>query len=266
MHGQWHETHVPKCARKILSQAGLELLCTSSGEKKPMSHIAHAYLIHYTRNINRLSFQREQLPRLLGLNVSVVTSYDADVLNETIRGCLLGPPPEPTWRDVRTPESAPYASQSIKLYVALWDMAIRSFESALVLEDDAMVRPHHLPRLEGALSSLAGNFSVVHAGGYMSSGLDSLALGTHMKPTSLRHRPGCMMAAVGNVISARGVLNLLSCLPIVAEIDRTLSDSRLCGGQGPGHWYVKQYAFVPAPLPQTRRESIPRDFNKSFAT
>mmetsp|Transcript_7894 Transcript_7894/g.17311 ORF Transcript_7894/g.17311 Transcript_7894/m.17311 type:complete len:299 (+) Transcript_7894:2-898(+) len=237
------------CARRFLSQPGLLIpLCAEADYAgSSLSGVTHAYLIHYTRNVHRLSVQRQQ-HRELKINTSIVTAYDAEQLSNSVRKCLLGAPPEGVegWPDLRKPENTPYASQSVKLYVALWDMVARALPMALILEDDAAVRPQYLPLLRHALQKLAGNFTVVHAGSYHAKGSDLLKLGLHPKPPVMRYRSGGMMAATGSVLSARGAWHVLLCLPIVAPIDRALSDSFTCSGSAPDQWYVKQYAFVPS--------------------
>lgn len=239
----------PSCALQFLSRPDLLTpLCsppsTDLGSSKPALSVSHAYMVHYTRNYRRMLFQLFQMPQL-GLNVSVVTGFDADELDGAARACLLGSPPSAGLRDIREPSSAPYASQTIKLYVALYDMAVRrNLSSALILEDDAQVRTQYLPLLEAALQKLAGNYTILHAGSYSRSGGDAYPIGLHIKPRP-QWRVGGMMAAVGTVISARGAAWLLGCWPIVAAIDVTLSDNRVCGGRAPNQWYRKRYAFVP---------------------
>ena len=112
---------LPSCARQLLSRPGtLRPLvrapqcagCTN------LSSVAHAYLLHYKRNVERYAFQRMQLRRL-GLNVSVVAGYDAEDVDEAVRACVLRP---------GSRMAAPYVSQTLKLYAALADMVANTFD------------------------------------------------------------------------------------------------------------------------------------------
>ena len=75
-----------RCARHIFSQqdALQPLVSFSASYETNLTSVSHAYLIHYTKNRQRLSFQKTQLSRL-GVNTSVVVGYDAEAISESVR-------------------------------------------------------------------------------------------------------------------------------------------------------------------------------------
>ena len=269
---------LPTCARELLTRPGLlqPFVTTPRCEGcTNLSSVAHAYLIHYTLNKQRYAYQKEQLPRL-GLNVSLVTGFDAGDIDEGVRSCVLR-------ADSRM--AASYVSQTLKLHVALHDMLTRGHDPVLVLEDDARILFDRLSPVNAALQQVRQrDFAVLFASTFSPSGFDSLGVGLHKKvSTSVpAHRGlGRTMPLVGAFVSARGTRHVLGSLPIVAEIDRTLSgavlfprssrpptavrasrraparctDALIPSAQQHGLWYVKldqrpKYAFLPS-LTQT---------------
>ena len=106
--------------------------------------VDHAYVLHYTRNARRLSMQREQLPQL-HIPFSIVTGYDREDIDGHHRACVLT-------RSARQDISrsinlhrmdSAYTSQVIKLLASLYDMMRHRQRTALIMEDDAIIRCPH---------------------------------------------------------------------------------------------------------------------------
>ena len=84
-----HMHHLRRCARLLLANGSIER--HARVYETPLTPLlSHAYLIHHTVNKQRRAFQLAQLPRL-GLPFSIVRGYDASVLDEHVRTCLLPP-------------------------------------------------------------------------------------------------------------------------------------------------------------------------------
>jgi hypothetical protein len=245
--------------------------------------VDHAYLIHYTGFPIRLMYQLQQLPRL-GLNLTIVTGYDYNHITGHNRACLLSDSPsqdaklgtgEDTERLNMHEMKSAYFSQTIKMYAALYDMLRAGHHSVLTMEDDAIVRFEHLPKLNAVLAKLeAKNWTMVFSGSYNPEGRDGLRDGFFSKDKV--HIPayrgaGRMMPAVGVITSARGAWHVLHSLPIQAPIDMALSDSRIVSSPRHGLYYFKPYCFTPGAfgttgifggesssnLPRTRRLTQP---------
>ena len=127
--------------------------------------VDHAYLIHYRRNVRRGAFQQEQM-RGLGLDVSMVTGYDREDIDSHNRACLLTTSRQYDMKISRyrsrmhAPEESSALSASIKLYAALFDLVAKGWRSALVLEDDVLIRWQHLPLLANVLRWMASGVPV----------------------------------------------------------------------------------------------------------
>lgn len=202
--------------------------------------VDQVYLIHYTRNLRRRRFQLEQLPRL-GVPLAIVTGYDADHIDARVRGCLL---------ESNSTLTAAYASQTIKLYAALYDMLIHCHRSVLVFEDDAVLRYQYLHSLALALGPLRkGNFSVLFAGSYSTDAKDFRATGLQRRSLARSHT---FLPAVGVAIAVPAARHILQALPVVAPIDATLSQKSLascpCGTRLTEHAREACYYLKPYPV------------------
>ena len=168
---------LPLCARHILSGCQLRHIPRRfSTVLTPL--LSRAYLIHHTRNVQRLKFQLRQLPRL-GLPLTIVAGFDANDLSDAVRRCVLDNRSAPDamfrrylWRRyapskaaAATPEQTledqprGYFSQSIKLYAAMLDMHLHPYQRlpTLLLEDDAVLR-YRLVRLHQLLCFASAGF------------------------------------------------------------------------------------------------------------
>ncbi|KAL1522811.1 hypothetical protein AB1Y20_017781 [Prymnesium parvum] len=176
--------------------------------------VQQSYLIHYTRNTRRKRFQLQQLP-LLGVELSIVTGYDAEQMTPHLRRCLL---------PANSSLALAYASQTLKLYVALYDMLSRCYRTVLVFEDDAVLRYEYLHSLALALGPMThGVYSLLFAGSYSVNGVDLNPVGLRPRSSSARR----FMPAIGVAIAAPAAAHVLHSLPIEAAIDATLSDAAL---------------------------------------
>lgn len=254
---------MPACAYGILRAANAlrPLYVPPLGTEPLLTHVDWAYIIHYTKNVERLKMQQAQSTRL-GLNVSVVVGYDAEAIlaDDRISRCML-------WSGANM--TAPYISQGIKLYIALFDMAHHGWNTALILEDDALVHWARLPMIDAAITTLNegnGSWSVLYSGSWSRSGFDSLPSG--LWPKDIRHvplyrGPGQPMPLLGVVLSAHGARHLLSSLPIRDHVDLLVSDTRHPSGNQSGQYFVKgsaanrtvRWAFSPN-LGETDAEAI----------
>ena len=102
------------------------------------------------------------------------------------------------------------------------------------------------------------DFSVLFAGSFGGS-FDHLAVGLKLKDETnvpWTRGIGRNMALSGAFVSLRGSRHILASLPIVAEVDRTLSDWTVPAGRQPGQYYIKlwtrpKYAFMPGVMAET---------------
>ena len=267
---------LPLCVQHVLAAGAAQLVAIEpEAGVAPQLPVDHAYLIHYSRNVRRLSFQQAQLPHL-GLNVSVVTAYDREDLNHA-RECTalidpLGPPLGWSNESIADPKHATILSPTLKLYVALWDMLARGWSRAIVFEDDVEVRWKYMATAaEAVLNASKGIYkfglqkrnprmSVLFLGSYNPTGWDHFCCddgrsANITKPKPPTWRTWGIMPAVAEVLSSRGAHHILQHgMPISRPIDWTLSDSKGATGNQSGHWVLKPYPFVPAA--RLRGESI----------
>lgn len=244
---------IPACARAMMANTSFERHYASAGVS-PMLAVDHVYVVHYTGNVRRGAYQKEQLAKM-GVDFSLVTGYDRDFLDGHDRACMLT-----TMRseDIKLPDNKTldmhmthpsYVSQVIKLYGALYDMLSRDFTSALIMEDDAVVKYENVPSLSTALRSpAAANFTIVYSGSYNPKGTDGLRAGFYPKDEKNipgYRGPGRMMPAAGCVLSVAGAAHLLENLPIRAPLDMTLSDWRVPAAPKHRSFVFKPFAFVP---------------------
>ena len=224
--------------------------------------ISHVYILHYTGNKVRRLYQEHQIPQL-GLNASIVTAFDHNEINASLRSCTALCDPanvgvsaggKDANISICSPVRAARLSASLKLYVALYDMAHRAFPAALVLEDDCRIVWVHLHALGIAVRNTSrapeSRLTIMFSSSYTPSGADGLCCAgdqahVHLRPND-RHGYG-LMPAVGVVITAEGARHLLHSLPIADHNDVLLSDRRGAAARQSGLWYVKPYAFLPAP-------------------
>ena len=240
------------CACHIFESCGLRRYDATTS--RPLLPVDAVYVLHYSRNTRRLDLQMEQLPRL-GVPFTIVAGCDREDIGAQHSACLLTKPTKalPAGVDERFGLhrlDAAYTSQVVKLMSALYDQLLRRLRTALVLEDDAVVRFEHLQGLAEKVKLMRGNFHIVYSGSYNPSGNDTLHNGFYRKdarhvPDDANRGPGRLMPAVGSVVSATGAAHLLRSLPLVAPIDMTLSDTRLPSAPREGAWVYKPYAFVP---------------------
>ena len=276
---------LPDCARLVLwrgTERMVPILPNTSSEW-PRMQVDHVYVIHYTRNHARLHAQRQQLPQL-GVGVSVVAAYDADEIDADVMRCMVpvaGRPFAHPWnlttyyfdpdgktrRDVTNVAGETHRrglSCTLKLYVALYDMVVRNqYRTALVLEDDAIVRWRYYDHINRALSELGDHsaFTILFACSYSSVGWDKLSTakgvyGLYTKTNDTRVVG--LMPACAEVLSARGAAHILNSLPILGRIDHTLSDRYYSSGSQPQQFYVKRYPFIPAMEFTEKSETVGR--------
>ena len=256
-----HHTPQEKLARLSISECAREIFLNCSFDRHtaeagvvPKLQVDHIYVLHYKGNTKRHAYQMQQLPQV-GVNFSLVTGYDRDEILPHNRACVLTNTPRLDLDlggnkslDMHTPDRPPYVSQVIKLYAALHDMLANGHTTALIMEDDAVVRFDNLPGLDKALGSLAGNYTIIYSGSYNPKGTDGLPGGLY--PKDLSHIPGYrgpgrMMPAVGCVLSVAGAAHVLETLPIRAPVDMSLSDWRVPSAPRHRSFVFKPYAFNP---------------------
>ena len=244
---------LPECAREMLLNCSMQHFTPSPSVAAPLLAVDHVYMVHYRGNDKRRAYQLQKLPQL-GVNFTLVTGYDRDWISGHNRACMLTNSPRldidvggNKTLDMHQINPA-YVSQVIKLYAALHDMLSSNYASALVMEDDAVIRFEHLPALDSALRSLQNNYTIVYSGSYNPKGTDSLKPGLYLK----NHEnipgyrgPGRMMPAVGCVLSVAGAAHILESLPIRAPVDMTLSDWRVPSAPQHRAWVFKPFAFTP---------------------
>ena len=270
------------CAREILHAGAKRLEPLHSAVSTPLLPVDHAYLIHYSRAKERRAFQLQQLP-LLGLNISVVMAYDRQEIGREVLACTglvdVGVPMLGTNLSIASEPA--YLSQSLKLHVALYHMAIHGWRVAMILEDDVVVRWEYVGFFGAAvLNATAGRdpagwlprakvhkwldrppvsaeygFSVLFGGSYDPGGNDMvccsdgpLANVTRPKPRDLRGFG--MMPISGAAITAASVQHVLRSLPFSNAYDIVLADSRVASGNQSGQWLIKPCAFVPSAVLQ----------------
>lgn len=222
-------------------------------DTQPLLPVDHAYIVHYQGNVRRKAYQLEQIPKL-GVGFTFVTGYDRDQIDGHNRACVLSNSPRLDI-DLGSNKSLDmhainpsYVSQVIKLFAALHDMLWSGHVTALVLEDDAVVRFEHLPQLATSLRSVYDNFTIVYSGSYNPKGTDSLPMGFY--PKDVAHIPayrgaGRMMPAVGCILSVAGASHVLESLPIRAPVDMSLSDWRVPSAPRHRAFVFKPFAFTP---------------------
>ena len=258
---------LPPCARAILSSGAQRLVPLRAALSTPLVPVDHIYLVHYTRAALRLSYQLVQLPRL-GLNISIVVPYDREEIDERILSCTALVDRRIAMQDSnRSIVTEPaYLSQSLKLYVALFDMVERGWRVAMIIEDDARIRWEILPTFAQAVRNATegidptqwlhplpsrNGFTVLFSGSYNPDGHDGFCCvdgpRAHIVRAKPRHwRRHGLMAIVGAAITAAGARHVVRSLPITDGYDVMLSDSRVASGSQAGQWVLKPYAFVPA--------------------
>ena len=262
---------LPECALEMLRNCSFDRFQPSQ-HAAPALPVDHAYVIHYTANVHRRAHQMRQLPKL-GIRYSFVTGYDRDYIDRRNRACVLTSSPRLDLDlggnkklDMHKANPA-YISQVIKLYAALYDMLASGHSSALILEDDAVIRGEGLPMLATAMKSLHGNYTIIYSGSYSPDGKDDLPYSLYPKDAShipSYRGPGRMMPAVGCILSAAGAAHVLRWgLPIRAPVDMTLSDSRVKAAPRHRAFVFKPYAFTPAAFGNSSSsfggEGIPSD-------
>ena len=256
--------NLPTCATNLLRACRMEHLEPTGLPMVPA--VEHAYLVAWSADKLRGTFQRMQLPAL-GLSVTVMLGYDADDLTDEHRECLFVPGARNT--TVFRPK---YQSQNnvMKLFAALLNMVDRSLRNALIFEDDAIVHFDRLPALNAAAAAAAANnFSIIHLSSYNPAGVDGMRTGFHPKALPyVNGRPTLMMPGVANLLSLHGarcarptaphslgtLTHSFSCcgrhavshgIPIVkAGLDMMLSDTRVPSAPQVGAYYLKPYPFT----------------------
>ncbi len=220
--------HLAPCAHSILLRGArhglMPLAPVADPEAAHWAHgtgIRHAYLLHYRGNTARRRYQELQLPSL-GINASIVTAYDKQDLDATVYAChaLCDPSDAGIFRSRSNQSSicdnvwAARFSASLKLYVALFDMAWRAFPAALILEDDVQIRWAEIASLGRAVRNTSSTaapadhrLAVLFSSSYSPTGHDSLCCEdgkhhVHLRPEN-RFGSG-LMPAVGVVVTARG--------------------------------------------------------------
>lgn len=286
-------TSMSPCAREILHAGARRLEPLHGAASTPLLPVDHAYLIHYTRAKERWAFQLQQLP-LIGLNISVVTAYDRQEIGRDVLACtgLVDVAVPMLGTNLSIASEPAYLSQSLKLHVALYHMAVCGWRVAMILEDDVRVRWEYLEFFgAGVLNATAGRdpaewlsrakahkwlgrppvsaeygFSVLFGGSYDPSGNDMiccddgpLANVTRPKPRDLRGFG--MMPISGAAITAAGAKHVLRSLPFSNAYDIVLGDSRVASGNQSGQWFIKPCAFVPSAVLQkgkvvTRQQQV----------
>ena len=261
----WSRVHnltgMSLCAQTVLHRGSLGLIPLPVDESYTAwghsSGIDHVYVLHYRGNPGRLAFQSAQVPQL-GINASVVASYDKQDLDGSLRSCKALISDSNSFgadTSITDVSRAAQLSASIKLYVALYDMARRALNTALILEDDAKIVWNRLDMLKFAIAntSLAqapNALRILFAGSYNKGGYDFLCCnygpGPYIYLRPRQFRGTGMMSAVGVVVTHAGMKHLLSNLPIRDNNDVLLSVAATRTGNQPGLWYVKPYPFIPA--------------------
>ena len=264
-----------ECARDMMRNCSFTRY-TADATQPNVLGIQHAYVIHYTGNVRRRTFQLQQLPKL-GVDYSLVTGYDRDFIDGHDRACMLSNSRRHDL-DLGGNKSLDmhlinpsYVSQVIKLFSALYDMLDHGWGMSLILEDDAVIRLEHLPSLAKNLQSVAGNFTIVYSGSYNPTGTDGLKMGFY--PKDYTHVPGYrgpgrMMPAVGCILSVAGAAHVLESLPIRAPVDMTLSDWRVPSSPKHRSFVSKPFAFTPGAFGTTGifgGEGIAGDLKKAAA-
>ena len=228
------------------------------------SGIEHVFLLHAAGNHIRLAFQQSQLPQL-GINTSIVGAFNKVDLGQAVRSCLhIASPHVFGWTksghenvSIADPRRSARLSASLKLYVALYDMARRALRTALILEDDVRIHWGRVDLLVAAVANATrapppNELRVLFAGSYAPSGWDPLccktdeqSLDVYVRLRPLETRGTGLMPATGVVVSAAGARHLLSHLPIRDNNDVLLSVASTMTGSQRGLWYMKPYPFSP---------------------
>jgi len=245
---------LPACAVEMMLNCSMERHePLAEAVAHPPLPIEHAYVLHYKGNVRRKAYQLAQVPKL-GVAFTLVLGYDRDEIDGHNRACMLSNSPRLDIElggnktlDMHALNPS-YISQVVKLFAALYDMLSGGHATALILEDDAVVRFEHLPSLATALHSLGSNYTIVYSGSYNPKGTDGLPAGLY--PKDAKHvpdyrGPGRMMPAVGCVLSVAGAAHVLDSLPIRAPVDMSLSDWRVPSAPRHRSFVFKPFAFTP---------------------
>jgi hypothetical protein len=156
------------CAHTILRNT--EMVTLNPLVHEPHLLVDRAYVLAYERGQagkQRAIFQRAQLP-WLGVDVRLVTGYDAQQLQPWHRECLFADS-HPA-NNATHPQQPMYVSQVLKMWAAFYDMWASAIRLGLIMEDDAVVHFGRLPALNIVLRTLAAcphaNKTILHLSTY----------------------------------------------------------------------------------------------------
>jgi len=261
---------MPPCALQLLHRGaryGLEPVSPISNDSTLQAWaagtgISHVYVLHYRGNPSRKAYQQVQIAQL-GLPASIVTAYDKQDIGAELRNCsaLCDRSNLGIFRalanqsSICSPEWSARLSASLKLYVAIFDMAWNGFAASLICEDDVKIIWQRLGYLSAAVRNTShipfpDRLTVLFSSSYSANGRDGLCCEDsqhHVHPRPDDRFGFGLMPAVGVVVSSTGARHLLESLPITDNNDVLLSDRRGPAGRQRGLWYSKPFTFVPAP-------------------
>ena len=229
------------CARSIFENCEMDHLHADRRFPRRLAAVEHAYMLVYSRDVHRLTFQRIQMP-MLGVDASLVTGYDLEELTSAHRTCVFG-------AAAAARPATKYSSQLVKLWSVFFDIVRRRRHWSLVFEDDAIAQLDRLWAVDAALRLLHGAGhnatvspppAVVHLSSYHPIGHDMVPCG--LQP---RHRANKQyMAGVANAVTLIGARELLR-VPIEATgSDAAFSDFSLNSTSQLAAFYMKPYAFT----------------------